>query len=171
MKMCSSIIFALKSIYFWFSLSSKQNAKSLLSESSTAQYATLKEITTTDSNTTDSATTDKWFRLMLFALHLLQKEVCPWPTALTQLSQLHSRVPEVSLLLVTWMYFHELHCIFCKLEACLHIYWSTLKKWSYPILAATLPLKQVRPPCFIVPEHLENLKIQGCNPKTAWHLN
>lgn len=124
-KMCSSLLFALKSISFWFSLSSKQNAKSLLSESSTAQYTTLKEITTTDLNRTDRA---NWFRLMLFALHLLQKEVCLWPTALTQLTQLHSCVPEVPMLLVTRTYFLELPCIFCKLEACLHIYWSTQKK-------------------------------------------
>lgn len=96
--MCSSIISALKSISFWFSLSSKQNAKSLLSESGIAQYTTLKEITTTELNRTDRV---NWFRLMLFALHLLQKEVCLWPTALIQLTQLHGPVPEVSLLLVT----------------------------------------------------------------------
>lgn len=88
--MCSSIIFPLNSISFWFSLSSKQNAKSLLSEGSTAQHTTLKEITTTDLNKTDSA---NWFRLMLFALHLLQKEVYLWPTALIQLTQLYSCVP------------------------------------------------------------------------------
>lgn len=61
-------------------------------------YTTFKEITTTELNRTDRV---NWFRLMLFALHLLQKEVCLWPTALIQLTQLHGPVPEVSLLLVT----------------------------------------------------------------------
>lgn len=168
--MCSSLIFALKSISLWFSLSSKQNAKSPLSESSTAQYTTLKEITTTDLNRTDKA---NWFRLMPFALHLIQKEVCLWLTALIQLTQLHCHALPMKI-----HCFWSPECIFlnypifsASLKLASVIIWSTLEKQSHPVLAATLSLKQVRSPCFIVPEHLENLKIQRHNPKIAWHLN